>query len=316
MFRETHETAIDSKLHDPRLRDLHRSHARVLRERSAAGDTGAPPLAALDADLLRELRGHLALVAPEGEDDFRYRCHGSLVGARMGLDLTGRLASTVRGEAGAFFLGCFRQVHRTGAALMTLHRATQAGDVHLWEQLLLPVRDADGTPACLAAMIPRELKSELLETIVAQSENGILAVRFNHAEDGRIDGGTIVHANPAAARLLRLPLETMAGTPARACCPGHDADGIWQRYLDVHAGRKAMRFVASSADSALLEDFDVAVSPLADGVLVVFSGIMPRPNAGRDVAGRMRRLEARIVELESELARRDLAALRAGGPGA
>jgi diguanylate cyclase (GGDEF)-like protein/PAS domain S-box-containing protein len=299
MYREIYESGIEERCHAPAIRRL------LAQWRSLVDAHGYAPFAPFDPISLGPDAEDVIVMVPLDEDDYVYAHYGSTIAANVGMDMTGRQTSEFKGEVGDFFRDVNARAVRDGIPLLTLHRGAYAVNVHIWERLILPCRDTDGSSIILVYCKARELRDDLLTTILDASLDGIIAVRLARGTDGEAVDGQIIAANRRASRLFGIPVEDMLSTPLLSVCPTLKESGLWLRYLEVAETREPVEVIASYPASDGSEGwYEIAVAPLGDGVLTTYADITTRKLA--EDAARLIQLEhaAANEALKAEIARR------------
>jgi diguanylate cyclase (GGDEF)-like protein len=308
MYREIYDCGIEERCRAPAIRHLY------AQWRALVDEHGFAPFAPFDPICLGELADDVIVMVPLDEDDYVYAHYGSVIAANVGMDMTGRQTSEFKGEVGDFFRQVNMRAVDEGIALLTLHRGAYAMNVHIWERLVLPCREADGSSIIVVYCKARELRDDLLTTILDASLDGIVAVRLVRDSDGSAVDGQVIAANRRAAHFVGRPVEDMLATPLLQLFPQLRESGLWDRYLAVAETREPIEFVAPYPYREGGERwFEIAVAPLGDGVLATYSDVTQRKLA--EDAARLVQLEhaaanealtaeiARRQELEAELSR-------------
>jgi diguanylate cyclase (GGDEF)-like protein len=308
MYREIYDCEIETRCRAPAIRHLY------AQWRALVDKHGYAPFAPFDPISLGELADDFIVIVPLDEHNYVYAHYGRTIAANTGMDLTGRQSSEFKGEVGEFFREVNARAEREGIALLTFHRGAHTMNVHMWERLVMPCRDLDGSSIIVIYCKARELRDDLLMTILDASLHGIVAVRLVRDSDGSAVDGQIIAANRRAAHFVGRPVEDMLATPLLVLFPQLRETGLWDRYLQVAKTRQPMEFVAPYPYREGGERwFEIAVAPLGDGVLATYSDVTERKLA--EDAARLTQLEhaaanealtaeiARRQELEAELSR-------------
>lgn len=298
MYRETHETGIEERAHAPAIPRLLAAW-NELHERY-----GYVPFDPFDPVQLGPDAQDLIVLVPLGDDYYVYVHQGATIRAAVGLDMTGRCTSDVKGATGAFFREVYARVLADKKALFTLHRGGPSSEVHLWERLLLPCRDSDGSDVIVVYSKAREFRDDLLSAILDASLDGILAVRLRRGAAGRPVDGDLIAANRRASQFLGRPVEDLVDCRLLEAFPGVVETGIWDRCIVVAETREAAEFTVSYCHDGVDGWFEAAVAPLGDGFMITFADITARKQA--EDAAELKRLEFAAANhaLKSEIARR------------
>jgi diguanylate cyclase (GGDEF)-like protein/PAS domain S-box-containing protein len=308
MYREIYESGIEERCHAPVIRRL------LAQWRSLVDAHGYAPFAPFDPISLGPDADDVIVMVPLDEDDYVYAHYGQTIAANVGMDMTGHQTSEFRSEVGDFFREVNARAVREGIPLLTLHRGAYAVNVHIWERLILPCREADGSSIILVYCKARELRDDLLTTILDASLDGIVALRLVRDTSGEAIDGQIIAVNKRASRLVGVPVEDMLSNSLWNVFPRLEESGLWARYLEVAETRQPVEFVSAyPANDGSERWFEIAVAPLGDGVLATYADITTRKLA--EDAARLIQLEhaaanealmaeiARRQELEAELSR-------------
>lgn len=113
-----------------------------------------PRRADLDPLALRRWLGQLALLeVVEGGLDFRYRVHGTVLAERIGMDLTGRLLSSVDHVLVEQVFVDYREAVNTRAPVFRPHSSATDRPNRIYDKLILPFAGQDGEVTQLLAGI-------------------------------------------------------------------------------------------------------------------------------------------------------------------
>lgn len=298
MYREIFETGIEERAHAPAVRHLLARWQR-LREK-----LGYVPFAPFDPLELGTAADEMIILVPMEDGDYLYAHYGKTVASHVGLDMTGQRSSKFQGPIGDFFRECNERAIASGAALFTLHRSSFAAQVHLWERLVLPCRDEDGTPIVVIYSRPRELRDDLLSAILDASLDAIVAVRIIRDDDGRAVDGEFIVANRRAAAFADMPIEVMLGSRVMTVFPQLRELGLWDTYVRVAETREPAEFVAPYCHLGEERYFDISVGPLADGFMVTFADVTKRRKAEDEARLKQLEFAAANEALRAEIARR------------
>jgi diguanylate cyclase (GGDEF)-like protein len=307
MYREIHDTGIEERAHAPAIR-------RLLAEWTALHDKhGYVPFAPFDPIGLGPVANDLIVMVPLDDEDYVYAHYGRGIVDRIGMDMTGRRTSEFKGEIGDFFREVSVRAFSEGKALFTLHRGAFSAQVLIWERLVLPCRDTDGSPVLVVYCKAREFRDDLLSAILDASLDAIVAVQLTRDTDGKPVDGVIIAANRRAAQFAERPVDEMLQTRLLTLFPDLVKRGLWDRYVGVANSREPLEFVTNYPYHGGERWFEVAVAPLGDGFMATYADVTQRKLV--EDAARLTQLEhaaanealmaeiARRQELELELSR-------------
>ncbi len=298
MYREIFDTQIDERAHSPAIRRLF-NHWTAVR---AGGDR--VPFREFDPAILGPVADDMIVFRAKGEDDFVYSHYGRALVERAGIDMTGQPSSQMRESIGAFFRQCNIRALKSGEPLFTLHRSALAGQVHLWERLVLPCQDEAGEPVIVVVAKPRLFRDDLLAAVLDASLDAIMAVRLCRDDTGTAIDGEFVAVNKRAAQWSGLSLEAMLQTSVLALCPHLKASGLWDRYVAVALTREAVQFVTLYPRAGVEHWLEIACVPFGDGFMVTYADVTERKNA-EDAMRQSQAEYARANEaLKAEIRRR------------
>lgn len=298
MYREIFETGIEERAHAPAVRHL------LARWQRLHDLLGYAPFGPFDPLELGPAADELIVLVPMEDGDYLYAHYGKSIATHVGLDMTGQRSSNFQGPIGDFFRECNERAIATGKPLFTLHRSGFAAQVHLWERLVLPCRDEDGTPIVVIYSRPREFREDLLSTILNASLDAIVAVRLVRDESGKAVDGEFIVANRRAADFANMPIEMMLATRVMAVFPKLMDFGLWDIYVKVAETREPAEFVAPYRLGREERFFDMSVAPLADGFMVTFADVTDRKRAEDEARLNQLELAAANEALRAEIARR------------
>ncbi len=215
-----------------------------------------------------QVTGDAAVVRPYGEDDFIYLQCGYNIVIASGVDMTGKLTADFPVELGEFLREVFNWVLINRAALFTVHRASYAAHVHLWERLVLPCRDWDGSDRLVVYVKPRELRADLLDAVLDASADIIIATGAIRDGQGRVVDARIITANRRAAEATGLPIEALVDGLIRETLPCFAGDDAWERYLRVMETGRSDVFETHLGPEGAGACVRVTASPIAGGFMI------------------------------------------------
>ena len=203
VFHTEIEDAIDRLVENRSIRTLYREWLDASRERDL------PPFETFDPERRPLLSGNLMVLDPE-DGAFRYRHYGSGIARASGFDMSGRSTADFDSDVGRFFEQKYHQVLASRRPLYTLHRASHARGVLLWERLILPVQTPAGSTSLICYNIPADNKSDAFDALMESSAEGLLLLRPVHDGDGKVADFVVAVANRRAEETLAAG-KTLAG---------------------------------------------------------------------------------------------------------
>lgn len=299
MYREIFDSQIDVRAHSASIRRLY-GHWVALR-----GDCERVPFAEFDPASLGPVADDMIVFRRKGQDDFVYSHYGRALVERAGIDMTGQSSSQIRESIGAFFRQCNARALESGQPLFTLHRSAIAGQVHLWERLVLPCYDDVGDPVIVVVAKPRLFRDDLLAAVLDASLDAIMAVRLCRDAAGSVFDGEFVAVNKRAAQWAGLTVEAMLQTNVLSLLPQLKRSGLWDRYVAVSLTREPLQFVTRYPHGDDERWLEIACVPFGDGFMVTHADVTERKIA-EDAMHRSQAEYARANEaLKAEIRRRE-----------
>lgn len=284
MYRQAYATDIEGNAKSPEIGPL------LLLYDEIVGQDGRAPFALLWRRIATELSPDLVVLKSADAGDFLYTHYGANIAAVAGADITGRLTSEFATENGRFFRECYGWVAQERRPLFTINRAEDASSVHLWERLILPCRDRDGSDRLVVLVKPREFRADLLDAVLDASRDAIIAIRVTRDADGAVTDGQILAVNRRMAERVNLTVADMRDKSVRAVMPALVEGGDWKRYLEVLETQEAQTF-ETHAETAGLDVFSrITAAPFADGLMISITDIT----------------DLKIALLEAEAAREEM----------
>jgi diguanylate cyclase (GGDEF)-like protein/PAS domain S-box-containing protein len=263
IFAEDIETHVSQSEID-RVLALYRS----LREAD-----GRAPLADMLRSIPAELSGDVSVVRSYGDDDFIYLQCGYNIVTATGADMTGRLTRDFPDELGEFLREVFNWVLLNAAPLLTIHRASYSVHVHLWERLVVPCRDWDGSDRLIVCIRPRELRTALLDAVLDASADMILALRAVRDERGSVVDARIITANRRASEVTGLAIPELVDGRMRTLLPGFAEEWIWNRCLRVMEDVRHDVFEVFYDRDGIKAWFRITASPITSGFMLTVADI-------------------------------------------
>ena len=187
VFHTEIRDAIDRLVENRTIRGLYREWSDL------ASPDRLPPYASFQPEMRPLLASHLMVLAPE-DVGYRYRHYGVSIARAAGFDMTGRSTADFDSDVGRFFEEKYRQTLASRQPLYTLHRASHARAVLLWERLILPV-DHEGSTLLVCYNTPADNKTDAFDALMESSSEGLLLLRPAQDEGGRVTDFVIAVAN-------------------------------------------------------------------------------------------------------------------------
>ncbi|KAF0133185.1 MAG: putative diguanylate cyclase [Xanthobacteraceae bacterium] len=298
MYREIFDTQIDARAHAAAIRRLYH------RWMALRADGERVPFREFDPATLGPVADDMIVFRKTDGHEFVYAHYGRALIERAGIDMTGQPSSRIRESVGAFFRQCNIRAVKSGQPLFTLHRSAIAGQVHLWERLVLPCYDEAGQPVVVVVAKPRLFRDDLLAAVLDASLDAIMAVRLCRDEAGKVIDGEFVAVNRRAAQWAGLSVEAMLQTSVLALCPQLQASGLWDRYVAVALTREPDQFVTRYPQGGADHWLEIACVPFGDGFMVTYADVTERKLA-EDAMHQSQAEYARANEaLKAEIRRR------------
>ncbi|MFX4221286.1 MAG: response regulator [Thalassobaculum sp.] len=194
VFHTEIRDAIDRLVENRTIRGLYREWVEMAK----AG--GVPPYAAFEPKKRPLLSANLMVLVPE-DGAYRYRHYGVGIARVSGFDMSGRTTADFDSEVGRFFAEKYEQTLRDLHPLYTLHRASHARGVLLWERLILPVEE-DGRTLLVCYNTPADNKTDAFDALMETSTEGLVLLRPVHGEDGAITDFLVAVSNRRAVDIL------------------------------------------------------------------------------------------------------------------
>lgn len=293
MFQEKHRAGIVERSSSEKiaqLLDLYQSFSK-----------GRPlPLPELFETAALERFGEDMMVLRQDGDDFVYDHYGATIAASSGFDMTGKRVSDFKGEVGLFFAECYREVVADRRPMFTLHRATYALDVHMWERLILPVQGERGGLKLVVLNKVREFKKDFLTVLLDGLDHGVLGLRFVRSSEGVIADAVIVAANKKSAAFAGRSLGDVEGKSLHEVVPYFASRDMLARFASVANSRHNDRFEMQAPCRNTVMTLEVKVSPLGDGVLLAFADVTRQRRTEQGLRQRIADLEAALAESRSK----------------
>lgn len=290
MYCEIHHEGIESRAQAQELVELLHIYNMI------APETGVPAKSAIGSVVFERMKPFLMVLEPTENGEYRYLHYGSAIAAVAGFDMTGRCTSDFNNPIGALFRDIYQQAAGLQRPVYTISRAAKASHVHTWERLILPVRQEDGQIGFIVYNRPREFQNDFLRAVLDLVSDGIFALRGIRNEAGVLVDAVIVAANPAAAAMLKYPMEKLLDGHLMDLFPGVVSGGIWDRFVQVIESRQTMIYETQYDADGICGWFRNNVAPLGDGVVVQLTDISDLKNVAATLENRQAELS---VELQS-----------------
>lgn len=302
MHVELHETDLASQQLTPQARALLEGFV------AHAQPDGVPLAADFDVASYDGVASWLLVLKPVADIDFQYTVYGADVQRLMGFDMVGRHVTDFKSQIGRYYHQLYRKIATNLTPVLVATPSVYAFGVHMWQRLILPVRQADGTIHLNVLCQPREMHSDLLNAILDKTRDGVMVLRFEREDDGFVSDAKVTMANPRATEILGKGQIDLLDHGIRSVLPGLMSNGLWQRCLLVASTRHATNLETEFAENDVQGSFDISLVPFADGILMTFRDITTRARAEK--ASRATRLQLeqktelltkRVAELEAQL---------------
>jgi diguanylate cyclase (GGDEF)-like protein len=273
MYREMFDKGIEWRAHAHSIRRLY-GNWLALREQA-----DAVPFSEFDPASLGPVADDMIVFRPTADGDMVYSHYGRALVERVGTDMTGKSSTRILETIGQFFRECNNRVLATDKPLLTIHRSAIAGQVHLWERLVLPCRESSGAPVIVIIAKPRQFRDDLLAAVLDASLDAIMAVRLVRDDSGTPVDGEFVAVNRRAADWNGHTVEGMLQSPVLTLCPHLATTGLWVRFVDVALTRQSLQLVIHHACADADRWIEIACVPFGDGFMVTKADVTERKNA-------------------------------------
>jgi diguanylate cyclase (GGDEF)-like protein len=296
MFKEVHLENIEALAGAPQIAGL------LAHYRSLCSGDALPTHSKFNPELLSEHASNLAVVQPVGEGDYLYIYYGRTIFQTSGVEMMGSRVSQWKSEVGAFFCEAYDLATAKLRPVYTLHRAHHATRVHLWERLIMPVREQDGSLRLVVFNRPREYLDDLLRAILDASPEGVFGLRCVRAANGRIEDAIVLTANQRAADIIGCGVQDLTDRAILDVIPELRTSRTWGRYVEVVETRRPQRFELFLRRAS--KWFDVNVVPLGDGFIVSMADVTTLKVACSELESRNLELSRTNDLLKDEIGRR------------
>ena len=256
-----------------------------------------------------------AVLLERHEDDFIYRVLGSHTGELSEWPpVLGGGLDHLPPDYAAFLRELYDTSLNENRPLHVVHRDEVNRAVYSWERLILPLCGATGgSPMVLVYRRPQMMRHELLETVLASSHSGIMALESVRGTDDEITDFTIIKVNHVAERIFRRNAETMIDHSFLSVFPNTAHNGLFAAYVAVADGGEPLDTVhsqrARGIDGEVLKDgefryYRITAMPSAAGVTVTFSDITDLTQSNQALEQSNQRLAQTNRQLAREIGRR------------
>lgn len=194
VFHTEIRDAIDRLVDNRVIRDLYREWLEM------SADGRLPPYAAFEPRKRPLLSANLMVLVPE-DGAYRYRHYGVGIARVSGFDMTGQTTADFDSDVGRFFAEKYQQTLRDRLPLYTLHRASHARGVLLWERLILPVEE-EGRPLLVCYNTPADNKTDAFDALMETSTEGLVLLRPVHGEAGNVTDFVIAVSNRRLGEII------------------------------------------------------------------------------------------------------------------
>lgn len=268
-----------------------------------ASDGGLPDGDAFAPENRPLIRGHLMVLTPETDGEFRYSYYGANIARRAGFDMTGQSTRDFDSETGRFFRDKYAACLRSQRPVYTVHQADHAASVLSWERLILPVAGPGGQPRIVCYNIPLDNKSDVFDALMENSLDGIMLMRPAFAGDGSIEDFTVVMANRRAAEILHTTPADLTGVGMVARYP-RTRPTTFPRYCRIWESGDAERFTIDYRPDGVSAVFQVSACRATDRLVVILTDVSEMAETQAVLEKHQRQLEE-AVELRTEAQRNE-----------
>lgn len=298
VFHTEVRDAIDRLVDNRTIRELYREWVEL------AATGSLPPYSAFEPKNRPLLSANLMVLVPE-YGAYRYRHYGVGIARVSGFDMSGRTTADFDSDVGRFFAEKYEQTMRDLKPLYTLHRASHARGVLLWERLILPVEE-NGSPILVCYNTPADNKTDAFDALMETSTEGLVLLRPVHDEDGAITDFVFAVSNRQAVEILA-PENTLDGlrlsiaSPLLApqvfdACARSLSTGATERLqIDFRSDGGAERTSVEAAGGRI---YQVGISRAEERVLMVLSDVTEVTRA-KEAAERANEAKTRFLAMMS-----------------
>ncbi len=290
VFHTEIRDAIDRLVENRTIRGLYREWSDL-----ASADR-LPSYEAFDPERRPLLTANLMVLQPE-EVGYRYRHYGVSIARAAGFDMTGRSTADFDSDVGRFFEEKYRQTLADRHPLYTLHRASHARAVLLWERLILPVDDR-GTTVLVCYNTPADNKADAFDALMESSSEGLLLLRPAMDENGQVTDFVIAVANRRVQEIFGTaePLDGRRLSEASPAVSGQVFEACLQVLASGETERLRIREQGVADDEGPV--YQVGLSSASDRVMMSLSDVTEVARA-KEVAERANEGKSRFLAMMS-----------------
>ena len=276
MYCEIYETGFEERIRAPEASLL------MLLWRIARENADIPDEHALPASRFSYLRSDMMILRPViGQPDWIYEHYGSNISALSGFDMTGKRVSDFRGPTRDFYLTVYERVTTERRPLASVHRLGRFGETPLWERLILPVGTGTQVSGLYVVNKVREMASDISHLNARARDRALIVLQFQRDDDGEITDAVIVGANEKARIASGQRLDQLINRKALDVFPGIVGIGLWDCILRVGKNRAQEAIQVDYQADGIDGLFDLAITPMLDGVTVDFELLSRSSKSGR-----------------------------------
>lgn len=269
MHHEIHRHNIAQRARNPVIRDLVQRLERA----------GTAAFAGFREALLAEFSDDMMILSPIGTGDYACEHYGRNIVRAVGIDFAGHPVSRMPGPIADLTVESCVRVLAGDGPLLTIHRSLGTAGICLWERLVFRITGVDGDPRIVIFSTPMLYHEALLETVLASSPCGIVALHAVREADGTVTRGVIIAANRRAAELAGKPGHDLVDADARATLPFLADETVWRRCLYAIELRRTDSLEASHLVNGREVWMQIALAPLGDGLVMTLTDVSDLMNA-------------------------------------
>ncbi len=256
-----------------------------------------PELAQFDTAALQDFADNLMIVRKTDNGMFQIAQAAAHVEGLVKRRLGGCYISDIGPNVGPYLTSVLEQALHSEEPIYSMHRSEFVVTIQTWELLALPVRRAAKDIDLFVYAYPLQFHHEFLEAVLDANPDGVVSIRAVRDEDGSIIDAIILSANPAAARLLAIPRETLLGGRLSKLVPDLVESRRWDTYRTVIETGQSAYYEVKRVVSGAGRTFRAGLTRLGDGLTVSFYDISDLIKAKRDLEER----QAELIEANQNL---------------